>query len=133
MRFAQVPFLAVQVVVVAALLLVVDAGDGAAQQPAPPTAATADPPGGWPKNWAELDRLLGEKRYAELVAALNASNRFEDVVSNMNWQRNKLTRGATSLIGFSYARDLWRIGSAVPVDRPEADPKNTAGLILLYT
>jgi hypothetical protein len=84
-----------------------------------------------PANAAELDALLRQKKYLELRQALLRTNRADEVMLNINWEKSKLMGGASAFINFVYAHDLWRVAASLPGGQA-AGLKETAVLMLLY-
>jgi hypothetical protein len=103
-----------------------------AQVPSPPAPATglpAEPP--LPKNTAELDALLSQRNYLGLANVFK-TNKPDEIVLNMNWQKTKMLAGASAFVNFAYVKDLDRISTALGEVRG-AELKKTAVMVLLYT
>jgi len=101
-----------------------------AARPPPVTAEAAKTT--FPANAAELDVLLSQRNYAKLGQIFRDTNKYEDVVLNMNWLQVRLFTGGTAFLGFPYIAGLDRVSTALG-DARGADMKKTAILIFLYT
>jgi hypothetical protein len=93
--------------------------------------AQAPPAKPLPANAAELDRLLSQRNYAKLSQIFRETNKFEEVVLNMNWQQTRLFSGGTSFLSFPYIADLDRVSTALG-DVRGVETKKTGILIFLY-
>lgn len=85
-----------------------------------------------PSDAANLDALLSQKADLPLRQRLQAANKANDVLLDMNWEQEKVYNGTNWLISYSYMFDAWRLGSAL--NSPEGEElKKTAGMYFLYT
>jgi hypothetical protein len=100
--------------------------------PAAPPAAAAPAKLPLPANAAELDALLSQRNYTKLNQIFRDTNKFEDAVLNMNWQRNKVFSGASAFVNFGYIANLDRLGNTLGAVKG-AEITKTAILMLLYT
>jgi hypothetical protein len=103
-----------------------------APSPTPPPATASPTRLPFPANAAELEALLSQKNYPELGQIFRNTNKIDEVVLNINWQRSKVLSGASAFMNFAYIADLDRIGTALG-DVRGVEPKKMAAMILLYT
>ena len=101
-----------------------------AQAPSSPaTVSRAELP--LPANVAELEALLSQKNYLGLRDVFK-TNKPNEIVLNMNWQKTKMMAGATAFVNFAYLKDLDRLGTALG-EVHGAELKKMAAMVLLYT
>ena len=99
--------------------------------PPPATASSAKVPP-LPANAAELFALLSQRHYTELSQLFRNTNKFEEIMLNMNWQNSMMLLGASAFINFSYIANLDRISTALGEVRG-VEPRKTAAMTWLYT
>jgi len=83
-----------------------------------------------PANEAALSAMLTKRQYQELFDTLLATNSFEGVSRNLDWERLEIYEGAGLPIAIAYMRDLWRISEAVDAKERDGLRQSAVGVAL---
>lgn len=93
--------------------------------------AMAPPGRAMPADMGDLDTMLRTGDFERLSARLRAPHTAQDLDLDMNWTQNRIYNGAGFLVAYAYMTDLWRVGSAMPVQTGDG-LKQTAAMMFLY-
>ena len=99
----------------------------AAQAAAPPSLP-ANPPAA--DVAASLDRMLDAKDYNNLCTAALSVGSVPALRPYLDWEQARMTRGASAIVAFMYARDLWRTAAALPAEQGNMLRQTAAGTLL---
>ena len=69
-------------------------------------------PSHYPPNAGDLDKYLSDGDYLSLNSTVMQARDPNLVYQNMNWEKDKLHAGASSVVAIIYARDIWRLINA---------------------
>jgi len=100
-----------------------------AQAPSPATVSPGKEP--LPSNVAELETLLSQRNYTQLGQLFKNTNKFDEIMLNMNWQKSMVLSGASTFMNFAYIADLDRISTALGEARG-LETRKMAVMIWLY-
>jgi hypothetical protein len=97
----------------------------AASQPIPPVVSPDHQP-------SHLSELLDAKAYLPLARILASVSNGADLRADLDWSKDRMMSGGSSLVSFWYALDLWRAAGALPKEQGD-QLRETAGMVTLYT
>ncbi|HEX8580105.1 MAG TPA: hypothetical protein VF655_11000 [Allosphingosinicella sp.] len=80
---------------------------------------------------AELDRLLAEHDYLTLGARIREVSRQADLVSDLDWLKNRTIEGNSAFVAMLYSRLLWGASEQMP-EAPKREWRTTAAMMTLY-
>jgi hypothetical protein len=105
------------------------ASAGQAPAPAAPIAAAQVSPEHAP---AVLDALLAARDYKTLGERIRDVSRQPDLVSDLDWLKNRTLEGNTAFVTMLYSRLLWTAAGGLP-EESQRGWRMTAAMMTLYT